>query len=129
MQLSNLRTVMEQGESVAEALRAVRYLQDQVVAFRELLGSESAQVLDLLTPLESYLSNIFNAQHIITRLEPKPVKRGRKTVTPDQDEASLTLKQRQIELLNMLADGLPAAWTAVNSPLFRRAFALAIASA
>lgn len=128
-QLSSLRTVMEFSTSVSEALEAARGLQDHLIAFREMLGGESAQVLDMLTPLESYLANIYLAQQMLTRLEPVPVKKGRKTVTPEMDAASQAMHNAQAELINMLASGLPAAWNAVNGALFRRAFALAIAAA
>lgn len=133
-QLSELRTVMELGESVNAALAAVQRLQDQLTAFRELLGSEVAQVLDMLSPLESYLSAIQVAQAVLTLLESKPTppKRGRrstKAVTPPTvDVATEALKSAQTELIEMLADSLAGVWARVNSPIFRRAFALAIAA-
>lgn len=128
-QLTTLRTVMEFGDSVPDALNATRSLQDHLTAFRDLLGGELSQVLDVLLPLESYLANIHLTQRILTLLEPQPIKKGRKVVTPELDAASDLLRAGQADLINMLADGLPTAWNAVNSPLFRRAFALAIASA
>jgi HD domain len=127
-QLTTLRTVMEFSTSVPEALDAVRHLQDQLIAFRELLGGEAAQVLDMLTPLESYLANIHTAQQMLAFVEPKPVKKGRKTITPDRDGAQQAFYNAQAELITMMAEGLPAAWSAVNGALFRRAFALAIAA-
>jgi hypothetical protein len=127
-QLASLRDVMEHGTSVSDALDASRRLQDHLIAFRELLGREVGQVLDMLSPFEGYLSAIWMAQGIVGELEPKPVKKGRKTVTPPLDPASEALMATQMEALNSLADGLPATWSAVNSSIFRRAFALAVAA-
>ncbi len=125
--LAALRDVMENGTSVSQALEAARRLQDHLIAFRDLLGREVAQVLDMLSPFEGYLSAIHTTQAIITRLEPKPVKKGRKMVTPPLDSAMAALRRTQEEALNTLADGLPATWSAVNNVVFRRAFALAVA--
>ncbi len=127
-QLATLRDVMEHGTSVSDALDAARRLQDHLIAFRDLLGREVGQVLDMLSPFEGYLSAIRIAQAIVMRLEPEPVKKGRKTVTPTLDPATETLRAVQLEVLNSLADGLPATWLAVNSNVFRRAFALAVAA-
>lgn len=131
-QLTALRTVMEQGTSVDDALAAVRRLQDYLVAFRDLLGAEVSQVLDMLTPLESYLAAIQVAQALITRLERLPAatapKKGRKKNAPPPDPAIEALRTSQQELIEMLADSLSSVWSSVNSPIFRRAFALAIAA-
>lgn len=127
--LTELRQVMEFGNSVEEALRAVQRLEDHLLALQDLLGAELSQVMDMLLPLENYLSAIYSAQAVIARLEPKPIKRGRgKPVMPPPDPAANELRRAQLELVNMLADGLPGAWNAVNSDLFRRAFGLAIAA-
>jgi len=128
-QLSTLRQTMEHGTSVEEALGAVHKLQDYLLAFRELLGAEVAQVLDMLAPLENTLSAIQIAQGVLARTEPKPIKRGRKTIIPDLDPVTVALRASQEELLGMLADSLPDVWSSVNSAVFRRAFALAIAAA
>ncbi|MFN8419340.1 MAG: hypothetical protein U0528_08870 [Anaerolineae bacterium] len=132
-QLTELRTIMEFSNSVEEALEATRHLQDRLLAFRELLGAEVGQVLDMISPLESILNNIGTAQTVLSRLQPKQVqvKKGRKTVTEELelDPASQALRNTQAELINMMAESLPAVWNAVSSSLFRRAFALAIASA
>jgi hypothetical protein len=133
-QLTALRTVMEQGTSVDDALAAVRRLQDYLVAFRNLLGAEVSQVLDMLTPLESYLTAIQVAQALITRLERLPAaaapKKGRRknAPPPSPDPAIEALRTSQQELIEMLADSLSSVWSSVNSPIFRRAFALAIAA-
>jgi hypothetical protein len=103
-------------------------LQDHLIAFRDLLGPEVGQVLDMLSPLEGYLSAIRTAQAIITRLEPEPIKKGRKKVTPPLDPAVAVFRDTQNDALNTLADNLPSAWSAVNSVIFRRAFALAVAA-
>ncbi|MFQ3536941.1 MAG: hypothetical protein SNJ58_13815 [Aggregatilineales bacterium] len=129
-QLTTLRTVMEQGTSVEDALVAVRRLQDYLIAFRELLGAEVSQVLDMLTPLESYLAAIQIAQALITRLERLPttaLKKARKKNVPP-DAAIEALRTSQHELIEMLADSLSSVWSSVNSLIFRRAFALAIAA-
>jgi hypothetical protein len=126
-QLSELRRVMEHGSDVREALGAAYRLQDYLLSFREFLGSEVAQVLDILAPLESYLAAIQTTQAVMAQLEPKTVKKGRKTVTLSADPASETLRGTQVELLEMLADNLPAIWTGVNSVVFRRSFGLAVA--
>lgn len=128
-QLSTLRQTMEYGTSVEEALGAVHKLQDYLLAFRELLGAEVAQVLDMLAPLENTLSAIQIAQGVLSRTEPKPIKKGRKTITPELDPVAVALRASQEELLGMLADSLPDVWVSVNSAVFRRAFALAIAAA
>lgn len=132
-QLTALRTVMEQGTSVDDALAAVRRLQDYLVAFRDLLGAEVSQVLDMLTPLENYLAAIQVAQALIARLERLPAaaapKRGRKKSAPPPPDAAIeALRASQNELIEMLADSLSSVWASVNSPIFRRAFALAIAA-
>jgi hypothetical protein len=127
-QLAALRDVMEHGTSVIDALDAARRLQDHLIAFRDLLGPEVGQVLDMLSPLEGYLSAIRTAQAIITRLEPEPIKKGRKKVTPPLDPAVAVFRDTQNDALNTLADNLPSAWSAVNSVIFRRAFALAVAA-
>jgi hypothetical protein len=128
-QLAALRDVMENGTSVIEALEAARRLQDHLIAFRELLGSEAGQVLDMLAPLEGYLAAIHTIQVILGRLElPKPIKKGRKVITPPADPALETLRATQMEALNTLADSLPATWSAVNNQVFRRVFALAVAA-
>lgn len=132
-QLTVLRTVMEQGTSVDDALAAVRRLQDYLVAFRDLLGAEVSQVLDMLTPLENYLAAIQVAQALIARLERLPAaaapKRGRKKSAPPPPDAAIeALRASQNELIEMLADSLSSVWASVNSPIFRRAFALAIAA-
>ncbi len=127
-QLADLRDVMEHGTSVSEALDAARRLQDHLIAFRDLLGREVTQVLDMLAPFEGYLSAIRTTQAIVVRLEQKPIKKGRKMVQPPADPAIEALRQTQVEALNTLADGLPATWSAVNNVVFRRAFALAVAA-
>jgi Homeodomain-like domain len=123
--LAALRDVMENGTSVSQALDAARRLQDHLIAFRDLLGREVAQVLDMLAPFEGYLAAIHTTQAIITRLDAKPAKRGRKSAAPDS--AIAVLRRTQDEALNTLADGLPSTWSAVNNVVFRRAFALAVA--
>ncbi|PJF36360.1 MAG: hypothetical protein CUN49_05870 [Candidatus Thermofonsia Clade 1 bacterium] len=132
-QLTALRTVMEQGTSVDEALAAVRRLQDYLLAFRDLLGAEVSQVLDMLTPLESYLTAIQVAQALLNRLERLPAattKKGRKPKNaPSAPDAAIeALRASQNELIEMLADSLSNVWASVNSPIFRRAFALAVAA-
>ncbi len=126
-QLAALRDVMENSTSVLEALEAARRLQDHLIAFRDLLGREVSQVLDMLSPFEGYLSAIRTTQAILMRLEPQPVKKGRKTVTPPMEPAINALHVTQREALDTLADGLPATWSAVNNSVFRRAFGLAVA--
>ncbi len=128
-QLAALRDIMENGTSVNEALEAARRLQDHLIAFRDLLGREVSQVLDMLSPFEGYLSAIRTTQAIVMHLEPpRPVKRGRKVIQPPVDAAVEALRMTQLEALNTLADGLPATWSAVNNAVFRRAFALAVAA-
>ncbi|MCC7446172.1 MAG: helix-turn-helix domain-containing protein [Anaerolineae bacterium] len=127
-QLAALRDVMEHGTSVIDALDAARRLQDHLIAFRDLLGPEIGQVLDMLSPLEGYLSAIRTTQAVLARLEPEPVKKGRKKVTPPLDPGVAIFRDAQTDALNSLADSLPAAWSAVNSVIFRRAFALAVAA-
>jgi hypothetical protein len=132
--LTALRTVMEQGTSVDEALVALFRLQDYLVAFRELLGAEVSQVLDMLTPLENYLVAIQVAQALINRLErmlaagPKRGRRAKSAASPAPDAAIEALRASQHELIEALADSLSDVWASVNSPIFRRAFALAIAA-
>jgi hypothetical protein len=126
-QLAALRDVMENSTSVLEALEAARRLQDHLIAFRDLLGREVSQVLDMLSPFEGYLSAIRTTQAILMRLETEPVKKGRKTVTPPMEPAIDALHATQREALDTLADGLPATWSAVNNSVFRRAFGLAVA--
>jgi hypothetical protein len=133
-QLTALRTVMEQGTSVDDALVAVFRLQDYLIAFRELLGVEVSQVLDMLTPLEHYLVAIQVAQALINRLEQMPAaaprrsRRAKNAAAPAPDAAIEALRASQRELIEMLADSLSDVWSSVNSPIFRRAFALAIAA-
>jgi hypothetical protein len=128
-QLASLRDVMENGTSVLEALEAARRLQDHLIAFRDLLGSEAGQVLDMLAPLEGYLAAIHTIQVILDKLElPKPIKKGRKVIAPPAYPALETLRATQMEALNTLADSLPATWSAVNNLVFRRVFALAVAA-
>ncbi len=127
-QLAALRSVMEFGTSVEDALDAVRRLQDHLAAFRDLLGSEAAQALDMLTPLEGHLAAIQSTQTILDRIAPKPAKRGRKKITAEAEADLEALHNAQVVTLNGLADELPGVWAAVNSVIFRRAFALAIAA-
>ncbi len=133
-QLTALRTTMEQGTSVDDALAAVRRLQDYLIAFRELLGTEVAQVLDMLSPLENYLAAIQVAQALLTRLDhipaapPKKGRRPKNAPPPTPDPAVEALRTSQGELIEMLADSLSSVWSSVNSPIFRRAFALAVAA-
>ncbi len=114
-QLTELRDVMERGESVVDALTAARRLQDYLLYFRSLLGSEAVQALDMLFPFESYLAAIHLVQSLLTALDsPEP--------------AAQALHKAQLSILDELADGLPPAWSAINSPVFRRALALALAT-
>ncbi|MFN7210718.1 MAG: hypothetical protein ACK4P1_10055, partial [Aggregatilineales bacterium] len=56
-------------------------------------------------------------------------KRGRKKSAPPPSDAAIeVLRASQQELIEMLADSLSSVWSSVNSPIFRRAFALAIAA-
>jgi hypothetical protein len=128
-QLATLRGVMEHGESVEDALHAAQRLQDTLIAFRSLLGPEVAQVLDILSPLESYLAAIQTTQAVLQRLETaaKPARKGRKA-TAAADEAMASMRKAQQDALEHLADELPGVWSGVNSVIFRRAFALAIAA-
>jgi hypothetical protein len=103
-------------------------LQDYLIVFRDVLGSEAAQALDMLAPLEGHLAAIQGMQAILERTESRPAKRGRRK-TPAETEADLeALHNAQVVTLNGLADELPGVWAAVNSAVFRRAFALAIAA-
>jgi hypothetical protein len=126
-QLAALRDVMENSTSVLEALEAARRLQDHLIAFRDLLGREVSQVLDMLSPFEGYLSAIRTTQAILMRLEAQTAKKSRKTETPPMEPAIDALHTTQREALDTLADGLPATWSAVNNSVFRRAFGLAVA--
>jgi hypothetical protein len=87
-----------------------------------------------LEPLESYLGVIQTTQQVITRLEPQPEKkpRGRRTkkeaAPPPVDTALEAMRGSQLTILESLADELPAVWNSVGSPVFRRAFSLAIAA-
>jgi hypothetical protein len=123
-----LRGTMEHGDSVQEALEAARRLEDHLAAFRDMLGPEVSQVLDILAPLESYLAAIHTTQAVLARTEPQPIKKGRKTIVPPLDATSELMRASLIEVLDSLADNLPAVWSRVNSVVFRRAFALAIAA-
>lgn len=128
-QLATVRHVMEHGNNVDDALNAVRTFQDHLVAFRDLLGHEAGQVLDMIASFEAYLSALQTTYNLYTSLEPpQPVKKGRKTITPPPEPALAALRAAQSEALDQLADGLPSAWAAVNNPVFRRAFALAVAA-
>jgi hypothetical protein len=122
-----LRDVMDSGTSVTDALDAARRLQDHLIALRDLLGSEAAQVIDMIAPFEGFLAAIHTTQAIVTRLEPKPIKKGRKTIPPEPDPLMDAIRAVQMDALESLADSLPAAWNTVSSPVFRRALALAIA--
>ncbi len=113
-QLTDLRDVMERGESVTDALVAVRRLQDYLLYFRSLLGPEAIQALDLIVPFESFLTTIYLIQSMLNTLGSRP--------------AAEIMRNRQMDLLNELADGLPGAWAGVNSATFRRALALALAT-
>jgi hypothetical protein len=130
-QLAALRTTMEHGTSVVEALELVRRLQDHLAAFDDLLGPEVSQVLDIINPLEGYLNAIHTTQEVMVRLEPAPEKkprgRSKKTAPPPVDLALETVRNAQVAALEALADDLPAVWGSVSSSVFRRAFALAIA--
>ncbi len=120
---------MEHGESVEDALHATQSLQDTLLAFRSLLGPEVAQVLDITSPLESYLAAIHTTQAVVQRLETaaKPARKGRKAAAA-ADEALARMRKAQQDALGHLADELPGVWSGVNSAVFRRAFALAIAA-
>lgn len=125
--LTNLRGVMEHGTNVSEAMDSARRLQDHLAAFRNLLGPEIGQVMDILSPLENYLTAIATTQAVLAQLEVKPARRGRRAaVVPDL--ALEAMRSVQMGGLEMLADDLPSVWAGVNSPVFRRAFALAIAA-
>ncbi|HVO42626.1 MAG TPA: hypothetical protein VMT34_08385, partial [Aggregatilineales bacterium] len=125
--LAALRDVMETGTSVVDALEAARRLQDYLIAFRDLLGPEVTQSADMMAPFEGYLAAIQTTQAVLERLEPKPTRKGRKTIAPPPDPLMDALRTIQVDALESLADGLPAAWSAVNSPIFRRTLALAVA--
>jgi len=113
-QLAELRDVVERGQSVRDALVAARRLQDDLIYFRSLLGTETVQALDILAPFENYLSAIETVQVIMETLR--------------TDEASAALRTTQEALLNEFADGLPSIWASVNSVTFRRSVALALAT-
>ncbi|MHB8625071.1 MAG: helix-turn-helix domain-containing protein [Aggregatilineales bacterium] len=123
-QLAALREAIERGESVHQALIAAYRLQDALLYFRSLIGPEAIQALDLLAPFENYLVTIYNVQSILYRLEHE-----RKPAGSPAARAVDALRQAQTQALEELADNLPALWTAVNSPVFRRALALALAAA
>jgi len=89
-------------------------LQDDLIYFRSLLGTETVQALDILAPFENYLSAIETVQVIMETLR--------------TDEASAALRTTQEALLNEFADGLPSIWASVNSVTFRRSVALALAT-
>lgn len=114
-QLADLRDVVERGESVSEALTAARNLQDYLLYFRSLLGSETVQALDTLAPFENYLTTIHTVQAILGALG-------------GNDAASTVVRNAQEAVLNELAEGLPSIWASVNSVSFRRAVALALAA-
>jgi hypothetical protein len=114
-QLSDLRDIVERGESVTDALTAARRLQDYLLYFRSLLGPETVQALDMLVPFEGFLGAIHVAQQILAIL--------------GVDQASVQLRTAQENLLNELADELPTIWASINSIVFRRAIALALAAA
>jgi exopolyphosphatase/guanosine-5'-triphosphate,3'-diphosphate pyrophosphatase len=113
--LGQLRDRVERGESVSDGLEAARELQDSILYFRSLMGSEAVQALDMLTPFEGYLSAIHLVQGVLGVL--------------GVDTAAAAIRGHQEQLLNELADGLPTVWGTVNSPVFRRAVALAVAVA
>ncbi len=124
-QLTELRDVMERGESVTDALQAVRRLQDYLLYFRSLLGPEAIQALDMLTPFESYLAAIHMVQSILALVEPLEQPNRHQASASEAEEI---IRNLQMEMLNTLADGLPGAWASVNSQVFRRALALALAT-
>ncbi|MBE7512711.1 MAG: hypothetical protein HS103_07835 [Anaerolineales bacterium] len=129
--LAELRQTMEHGESVHDAVAKTRRLQDHLVAFRDLLGAESGQALDMLTPLENYLNEILITQAVMVAVEQDSAKprRGRKPTTPRPPDTSIeTMRSAQTARLSALADALPAVWTSVNSLIFRRILALAVAN-
>jgi hypothetical protein len=127
--LAALREVMEQGTSVDDALVAVRRLQDNLYGLRSLLGSEASQVIDILSPLEGYLTAIQTAQGVLAQLDVKPpAKRGRKPAAQPEEVVIADLKGRVQSQLDRMADDLMGVWGAVNSPSFRRTFALAVAA-
>jgi transposase-like protein len=113
-QLAELRDIVERGESVSDALTAARRLQDYLLYFRSLLGSEAVQALDILAPFENYLTAIHTVQALLGSL--------------GVDAASNVMRQAQEAVLNEFADGLPVIWASVNSVTFRRAVALALAT-
>ncbi len=90
-QLAELRDVVERGDSVRDALIAARRLQDDLIYFRSLLGTETVQALDILSPFENYLSAIEIVQVIMETLRTDP--------------ASAALRATQELLLNEFADG------------------------
>jgi hypothetical protein len=113
-QLADLRDIVERGDSVSDALHAARRLQDFLLYFRSLLGSEAVQALDMLAAFESYLTAIHTVQAILGGL--------------GVDAASNVMRHAQESALNELAEGLPTIWASVNSVVFRRAVALALAT-
>ncbi len=114
-QLTDLRNVMERGESVTDGLIAARRLQDYLLYFRSLIGPEAVQALDILAPFENYLGAIYLVQALLAVLE------------RETGAASEVMRAAQMNMLDELAEGLPMAWGAVNGPVFRRALALALA--
>lgn len=122
-QLTELRDVMDRGESVRDALTATRRLQDYLLYFRSLLGSEAGQALDMLSPFESYLTTIHVVQLMLSTLDPAQ----QPTRSAGTNTAAEAMRVAQMNVLNELADGLPLAWSAVNSATFRRSLALALA--
>ncbi len=113
-QLADLRDIVERGESVTDALTAARRLQDYMLYFRSLLGAEVVQALDILASFEGYLSAIHTVQSLLGAL--------------GLDAASNVMRQAQESVLNEFADGLPTIWASVNSVVFRRGVALALAT-
>jgi hypothetical protein len=126
-QLTALRSVMEFGTSVDEGVEATRRLVDLLSAFRNLLGREVAQVIDMLSPLETHLGMIKTTQSVLEQLEPKVIKKGRKTIVIPLEPELESFRAAQINLINVLADELPGLWDSINTPIFRRAFALTVA--
>jgi hypothetical protein len=59
---------------------------------------------------------------------PRRGRRAKNAAAPAPDAAIEALRASQHELIEMLADSLSNVWSSVNSPIFRRAFALAIAA-
>ena len=122
--LTELRESVERGDSVYKALLAAYRLQDTLLYFRSLLSPEANQALDLLTPFEAYLTTIYGVQSTLIALESK-----RHPADTPEGHAVEALQMAQNRTLEELADSLPALWTSVNSPQFRRAVALAVAKA